>query len=103
MKRVDDRQFQATLSLCETGHFEAKCFFLTDGELEPVWPDGENVAVNVSAADTCCANIIYNAFVRQFGPNKAGPVRRSGPGSRIFRHSTRPGTRLSRRPGPSGI
>jgi starch synthase (maltosyl-transferring) len=28
----------------------------------------------VAPADTCCANIIYNAFVRQFGPNKNGAM-----------------------------
>jgi starch synthase (maltosyl-transferring) len=26
----------------------------------------------VEPADTCCAHIIYNAFVRQFGPTKSG-------------------------------
>ncbi|MDP2643499.1 MAG: amylo-alpha-1,6-glucosidase, partial [Desulfobacterales bacterium] len=36
------------------------------------WPAGPNVTINVEPADTCCANIIYNVFVRQFGPNKAG-------------------------------
>ncbi|MEK6193329.1 MAG: alpha-amylase family glycosyl hydrolase, partial [Deltaproteobacteria bacterium] len=38
----------------------------------PVWPEGPNVVINVEPADTCCSNIIYNAFVRQFGPNKSG-------------------------------
>jgi starch synthase (maltosyl-transferring) len=75
MKRIDDRRFVATLPLCEVGHFEAKCFFLKEGELQPTWPPGPNTAVNVESADTCCANIIYNAFVRQFGPNKAGTRR----------------------------
>ncbi|UCD30964.1 MAG: glycogen debranching enzyme N-terminal domain-containing protein, partial [Desulfobacterales bacterium] len=51
-------------------HFEAKCFFLSAGGADPVWPEGPNVSINVEPADTCCANIIYNAFVRQFGPNK---------------------------------
>ena len=70
MKRVDDRNFLITLPFCEVGHFEAKCFFLSDDATIPVWPEGPNVVINVEAADTCCANIIYNAFVRQFGPNK---------------------------------
>ena len=72
MKRVDERRFEATLPLCEVGHFEAKCFFLSENETLPVWPEGPNVAINVEPAHTCCSNIIYNAFVRQFGPNKNG-------------------------------
>jgi predicted glycogen debranching enzyme len=75
MKRIDDRHFEATLPLYETGHFEAKCFFLKEGQAQPTWPPGPNTAVNVESADACCANIIYNAFVRQFGANKAGTHR----------------------------
>ena len=70
MSRVDDLRFQVTLPLCETGHFEAKCFFLKKGEVDPIWPDGPNTAINVEPADTCCSNIIYNTFVRQFSPRK---------------------------------
>ncbi|MDJ0984288.1 MAG: amylo-alpha-1,6-glucosidase [Desulfobacterales bacterium] len=72
MKRLDERRFTVTLPLCEAGHFEAKCYFLKEGEVQPTWPPGPNTAINVEAADACCANIIYNAFVRQFGPNKTG-------------------------------
>jgi starch synthase (maltosyl-transferring) len=64
--------FQITLPLREVGHFEAKCFFLKSGLPDPLWPPGPNTIINVEPADTCCANFIYNAFVRQFGPNKAG-------------------------------
>jgi predicted glycogen debranching enzyme len=77
MKRVSDRRFQVTLPLCEIGHFEAKCFFLKKGDTQPIWPQGPNITINVEPAETCCANIIYNAFVRQFGPYKgdrAAPV-----------------------------
>jgi predicted glycogen debranching enzyme len=70
MIRMDDHSFRIVLPLCEVGHFEAKCFFLHEGDDDPVWPEGPNVTINVEPADTCCANIIYNAFVRQFGPNK---------------------------------
>jgi len=70
MERVDETCFLVTLPLSEVGHFEAKAFFLKDGETVPVWPEGNNIALNVCPADTCCANIIYNTFVRQFGPNK---------------------------------
>ncbi|MFZ0134174.1 MAG: amylo-alpha-1,6-glucosidase [Desulfobacterales bacterium] len=75
MVASDSLHFRVTLPLCETGHFEAKCFFLEQGASQPAWPSGANVAVNVEPADTCCANIIYNAFVRQFGPNKSGAVK----------------------------
>ncbi len=63
---------QVTLGLSEIGHFEAKCYFLESDDSVPLWPAGENFCINVDPADTCCANIIYNAFVRQFGPNKSG-------------------------------
>ncbi len=72
MVQVNERQFQVTLPLVEVGHFEAKCYFLTPQDPAPFWPLGTNTAVNVEPADTCCANILYNAFVRQFGPNKSG-------------------------------
>jgi starch synthase (maltosyl-transferring) len=72
MQRSGDDNFEIRVPLCEVGHFEAKCFFLPKGKARPVWPEGSNVAINVEPADTCCANIIYNAFVRQFGPNKSG-------------------------------
>ena len=71
MRRVGGQTFTAELPLAENGHFEAKCFFLPQNEATPVWPQGSNTSINVDSADACCANIIYNAFVRQFGPNKA--------------------------------
>ena len=33
-------------------------------------PEGPNTIINVEPEDICSANIVYNAFVRQFGPNK---------------------------------
>jgi starch synthase (maltosyl-transferring) len=30
------------------------------------------MVISVEPAGTCCANVIYNAFVRQFGPGKSG-------------------------------
>ena len=72
MKSIDDQRFKITVPLCEVGHFEGKCFFLPKGETRPVWAEGSNVVINVEPTDTCCANIVYNAFVRQFGPNKIG-------------------------------
>ena len=66
----DGRTFRLVMPLFEPGHFEAKCFFLPEGGDVPLWPEGPNTAVNVHPAGYCGANIIYNAFVRQFGPNK---------------------------------
>lgn len=78
MQRTGGGNFKIRVPLCEVGHFEAKCFFLPQEASRPVWPEGPNVAINVEPADTCCANIIYNAFVRQFGPNKNGDFFRNG-------------------------
>jgi len=72
MRRIGELTFAVKLPLCERGHFEVKCFFLPESEATPVWPTGPNTVINVDSAEACCANIIYNAFVRQFGPNKAG-------------------------------
>ena len=72
MIRVSDQEFQITLGLTETGHFEAKCFYMAENRKDPEWPEGPNTSVNVSPSDICCANTIYNAFVRQFGPNISG-------------------------------
>ena len=72
MQPVDENRFSIVLPLVEVGHFEAKCFFVEERRNDPIWPAGKNVAINIDTADACCANIIYNAFVRQFGPNKAG-------------------------------
>ncbi|MFZ5568787.1 MAG: amylo-alpha-1,6-glucosidase [Thermodesulfobacteriota bacterium] len=72
MRETEHGCFEITLPLGETGHFEAKCFFLPEGEKAPLWPEGGNTVINVEPADTCCGNIVYNTFVRQFGPNKNG-------------------------------
>jgi len=70
MRPTGAGEYEIRVPLCETGHFEAKCYFLPENSHRPLWPPGENVALNVSPADTCGANIIYNAFVRQFGSGK---------------------------------
>ena len=84
MKRVDGRTFTATLPLYESGHFEAKSFFIPQTGTTPIWPPGTNTVLNVDSADACCANIIYNAFVRQFGPNKAGGNHPVGPDQELI-------------------
>jgi starch synthase (maltosyl-transferring) len=63
-------RYCVTVGLSEVGHFEAKCFFMPKDEDDPLWPPGRNSVLNVEPADTCRANIVYNAFVRQFGPSK---------------------------------
>lgn len=72
MKQIDKTCFRITLPLNEIGHFEAKCYFSGNEKNDPNWPEGENTIINVEPSFTCCANIIYNAFVRQFGPNQRG-------------------------------
>lgn len=59
--------WRLTLPLLEPGHFEAKAYFLPDGSAVPLWPAGANLEINVHPAPAVCANLIYNAFVRQFG------------------------------------
>ncbi len=70
MLKTGDTTFEINVALTEVGHFEAKCCLFPDDTVEPVWPDGDNVHINVEPAEYCCANSIYCAFVRQFGPNK---------------------------------
>ncbi len=75
MRPGEAGSFSIRVPLCETGHFEAKCYFLPEDARQPLWPPGANVVLNVSPADTCGANIVYNAFVRQFGPGKEQGLR----------------------------
>lgn len=70
LEKKNNTVYEIFLPIYETGFFQAKCFFMPDGEDKPVWPKGDNTVLNVLPAGTCCANIIYNAFVRQFGPFK---------------------------------
>jgi hypothetical protein len=69
-----DLVYKIVLPLHQTGFFQAKCFFLPEKSNTPVWPTGDNCIFNVEPAGTCCANIIYNAFVRQFGRSKYGEI-----------------------------
>ena len=69
MENVDDYTGKIRILLDEAGHFEAKCFFLTD-DGEAIWAEGDNIHINTEPSVSCCANSIYCAFVRQFGRNK---------------------------------
>jgi predicted glycogen debranching enzyme len=79
MTEISPGKYEAVIGLNEVGHFEAKCLFIPEGLDEPLWPPGPNAAVNVEPAHTCCGNIIYNAFVRQFGPAKSDGDKRETP------------------------
>ena len=70
MQQESEHHFSIVIGLSEIGHFEAKCLLLPEHALEPLWSPGGNLVINVEPADTCCGNTLYNAFVRQFGPNK---------------------------------
>ncbi|MFH1152323.1 MAG: amylo-alpha-1,6-glucosidase [Pseudomonadota bacterium] len=72
MIRQGPGRFSITLPLFEIGHFRAKGYFLPQESIEPLWPQGDNAVINVEPAGSCCANIIYNAFVRQFGITRTG-------------------------------
>ncbi len=79
MQQVDGTHFQLTLPMHEVGYFEFKAFFVDASTNIAYWPRGENASVKVAPAKTICANTIYNAFIRQFGPNKAGEWQRQTP------------------------
>lgn len=66
MPQKDKTVYEIVLPLNQVGHFQAKCCFIPEGGTVPVWPPGDNLTINVEPAGTCCSNIIYNAFVRQF-------------------------------------
>ena len=72
MERINDSTFRLVLPLLEVGYFEAKAFYIQEKCHEALWPSGPNVEIKVEPADYFNANIIYNAFVRQFGRNKDG-------------------------------
>ncbi len=61
--------FEIQFPLFETGRFEAKTFFLPADGGKPAWPDGDNLVIKVEPSLAFCANTLYTAFVRQFGPN----------------------------------
>jgi len=67
MRQIARDTYSVKLPLVETGHFEAKTLFLPEGAHVPLWPEGDNVSINVHPAEYCCNNTIYNAFVRLFG------------------------------------
>ena len=85
MLQTGENRFEISLPLAQVGHFEAKCYFQPADTDTPLWPGGENVTINVEPAETVCSNTIYNAFVRQFGPNKNQRENLSEPDRRVIR------------------
>lgn len=68
--RVSDCRFERELMLTETGIFELKPFLSpSEPDAEILWPQGDNLKLKVEAAENVGANLIYTAFVRQFGRN----------------------------------
>lgn len=75
MEPVDATMFSITLPLLGVGRFEAKAFFVPEGDDKLLWPEGANSVLKVEPAETCCMNTMYTAFVRQFGASRfAGGV-----------------------------
>ena len=69
-ERIDRNSFELELILTETGVFELKPFFApADPAAKLLWPEGGNIQLKVEAADNIGANLMYTAFVRQFGEN----------------------------------
>ena len=75
LRQTADDCFELDLLLTETGIFELKPFFMPEGKNAPLlWPDGDNLKIKVEAAENVGANLMYTAFVRQFGRNCAASV-----------------------------
>ena len=72
LQTLDENTFELDIILTETGVFELKPFFVPAAANSTlVWGDGENLKIKVEAADNFGANLMYTAFVRQFGRNCA--------------------------------
>lgn len=65
--------WQVKIPLLEVGIFEGKVCFLPNTRPEPEWLDGGNIVIKVAPAQTAGGNLIYAAFVRQFGAQMAAP------------------------------
>lgn len=67
MTMVEPGLWSFRFPVTEVGIFECKCFFVRDGRI--VWARGDNLRFKVEPADYAGGNLLYCAFVRQFGPN----------------------------------
>ncbi|MBS3807849.1 MAG: glycogen debranching enzyme N-terminal domain-containing protein [Bacteroidales bacterium] len=77
MQREADGTWRISIPLLTVGFFEAKAFFLPDGDTEPIWPEGDNLGIKVEPSDSVISNSIYSAFVRLFiGERAVDTIRR---------------------------
>ncbi len=60
------------IPLTEVGCFELTAFFKPEDGDPIEWPKGGNCHIKVEPSRTAAGNTLYNAFVRQFGPNRSG-------------------------------
>ncbi|VGO20894.1 amylo-alpha-1,6-glucosidase [Pontiella sulfatireligans] len=70
MQAEGQNKFTITLPLLGVGRFEAKAYFIADGNDKIIWPEGGNSVMKVEPAETVASNTMYTAFVRQFGEAK---------------------------------
>ena len=68
LRAVGHGVYTASIPLLDVGWFSGKACFLPRGSGVPEWPHGDNLIIKVCPAHTACANTVYTAFVRQFGP-----------------------------------
>lgn len=68
--------YRARVPLTEVGWFACKACFLPAHSASPEWPPGADLQIKVMPSHTACANTVYTAFVRQFGPPSGGDLRR---------------------------
>ncbi len=71
MEPCGRRRWRVRIPLLEVGVFEGKACFLPDDDPIPEWPEGGNTVVKVAPARTAAGNMVYAAFVRQFGRHMA--------------------------------
>ncbi|MEG2415234.1 MAG: amylo-alpha-1,6-glucosidase [Kiritimatiellia bacterium] len=64
-------EYRVKIALLEVGVFAGKACFLPDATPIPEWPDGGDLMLKVAPAHTSAGNMIYAAFIRQFGAFKA--------------------------------
>ena len=69
MRKISPVRWEIALALPETGVFAAKPYFAPRNGTPLRWPEGGNLTFKVEAAENIGANIMYTAFVRQFGEN----------------------------------
>lgn len=71
MESCGKGEWRVRLPLLEVGIFEGKICFLPNTRPQPEWLDGPNMVIKVAPAKTAGGNLIYAAFVRQFGARMA--------------------------------